>query len=138
MTNNNPLRWQQRFNNFENAIGRLNRACTQQSYSELERAGLIQTFEFTFELAWKTLKDYLEYEGFEVASPRSVIRTSLTAGVITSEQCEALLEALNKRNLLTHTYDEETALQAVTLICKQYQPLMLDLYQQFRQRMSDE
>lgn len=103
----NPLRWKQRFENLAKANVRLEAACSYSSYSELELAGLIQTFEFTFALTWKTFKDILEYEGYEVASPRSVIRTALEANHLSPDQCETLLDALGKRNLLTHTYDEE-------------------------------
>lgn len=116
----NPQRWQQRLQNLNKAQQRLHKACQQESYSELELAGLVQTFEFSFELTWKTLKDLLEYEGFDVASPRSVLRTSLEAQHLSALQCETLLEALIKRNLLTHTYDEANVMQAKTLIRDSY------------------
>ena len=63
------VRWRQRFEHLERAFSRLSAACSQDSYSELELAGLIQMFEFTFELAWKTMKDLLTHEGFVVNSP---------------------------------------------------------------------
>ena len=69
MSNADEIRWQQRHNNLKNALGRLKDACELDDYSELELAGLIQTFEFSFELAWNTLKDLLFYEGFEVNPP---------------------------------------------------------------------
>ena len=67
MTNRDAMRWQQRLQNFGRALIRLETACAQQEYSELERAGLAQMFEFTLELAWKTLKDllYLRRAGCE-------------------------------------------------------------------------
>ena len=103
---------------------RLERACSQDSYNELELAGLVQTFEFSFELTWKTLKDLLEFEGFDVASPRSVFRTALEAKHLSSEQCEIMLEALIKRNLLSHTYDEENVLEAQSLIVESFSPVI--------------
>lgn len=118
----NPERWKQRLQNLQKAEKRLTRACAQESYNELELAGLVQTFEFSFELTWKTLKDLLEFEGFDVASPRSVMRTALEARHITSEQCETLLTALIKRNLLTHTYDEENVKEAQALIVNEFAP----------------
>ena len=120
----NPLRWKQRLQNFQRAMVRLSNACEQGSYNDLELAGLIQTFEFSFELAWKTLKDLLEFEGYDASSPRSVIRTSLEAKHITAEQCETLLEALGKRNLLTHTYDEDNVLEAKRLILDDFFPVL--------------
>lgn len=122
--NSNPDRWKQRLQNLSKAQQRLKKACAQDSYNELELAGLVQTFEFSFELTWKTLKDLLEFEGFDVASPRSVIRTALEARHLSSQQCETLLEALIKRNLLSHTYDEENVLEAQKLILGSFAPVI--------------
>lgn len=125
----NPLRWKQRLQNLQKVHSRLTQACAQESYNELELAGLIQTFEFSFELTWKTLKDLLEFEGYDAASPRSVIRTALEATHISPEQCEVLLDALGKRNLLTHTYDEENVLEAQALIISQFEPVITAITQ---------
>lgn len=122
--NSNPDRWKQRLQNLSKAQQRLQKACAQESYNELELAGLVQTFEFSFELTWKTLKDLLEFEGFDVASPRSVFRTALEAKHLSSEQCEILLEALIKRNLLSHTYDEANVLEAQQLILDSFAPVI--------------
>lgn len=64
------IRWKQRFQNFEKAFFKLKEAIEKEELSELERNGLIQRFEFTLELAWKTLKDFLDHEGFIVKSPK--------------------------------------------------------------------
>ncbi|OOF02570.1 HI0074 family nucleotidyltransferase substrate-binding subunit [Salinivibrio sp. MA607] len=127
MTDTHLERWQLRLQNLVKAQCRLESACGQESYNELELAGLVQTFEFTFELTWKTLKDLLSYEGFDVASPRSVIRTALEANHLSSDQCETLLDALVKRNLLSHTYDEQNALEAQRLIVKHYAPVIAEI-----------
>lgn len=123
----NPLRWKQRLQNLCKAHHRLVNATMQTSYNDLELAGLIQTFEFTFELSWKTLKDLLEFEGYDAVSPRSVIRTALEANHLSADQCEVMLDALNKRNLLTHTYSEDNALEAQSLILQQFAPVLADL-----------
>ena len=102
MPNNDEIRWQQRFENFERAWLQLNAACAQSSYSELELAGLVQMFEFTFELARKTLKDLLFYEGYEVNSPRDAIRQGFAAGLI--QNAELWLVALESRNRLSHIH----------------------------------
>ncbi len=118
----NSIRWLQRLENLEKAHTRFVNACVQPEYNELELAGLIQTFEFTFELLWKTLKDLLEYEGYtDVASPRSTIRKSLTAEYVNAQVCETLLDMLNKRNLLTHTYNDSLAQEAKRLIKQDFQ-----------------
>ncbi|MEZ9510125.1 nucleotidyltransferase [Vibrio breoganii] len=136
--NSNPDRWKQRLQNLQRANIRLKRACSQDSYNELELAGLVQTFEFSFELTWKTLKDLLVYEGFDVASPRSVIRTALEAKHISSEQCETLLQALMKRNLLTHTYDEENVLEAQKLILEAFSPVIASIVDYLGQKSAEE
>ncbi|MFA0475075.1 HI0074 family nucleotidyltransferase substrate-binding subunit [Vibrio breoganii] len=136
--NSNPERWKQRLQNLQKANTRLEKACSQETYNELELAGLVQTFEFSFELTWKTLKDLLVYEGFDVASPRSVIRTALEAKHISSEQCEILLQALMKRNLLTHTYDEENALEAQKLILEDFSPVIASVVEYLGNKCAEE
>lgn len=116
-------RWRQRLENFGKALARLETACSQERYSELERAGLVQMFEFTLELSWGTLKDLLFYEGFEVRTPRDAIRRAFEAGYLTEEETETLLEALIKRNVLSHAYDEKTAEEAERLIKGLFTPL---------------
>ena len=124
MSNADEIRWQQRHNNLRNAIARLKDACELDDYSELELAGLIQTFEFSFELAWKTLKDLLFYEGYEVNSPRESIRASFDAEYVDENDFELMIEALEQRNILSHIYDEEEANAAVELIKEHYHPLL--------------
>jgi len=73
------IRWKQRFDNFSKAFKQLSDAITLSNVrdlSQLEQQGLIQAFEYTFELAWNTLKDYLIFEKVEVKFPREVIKTS--------------------------------------------------------------
>ena len=119
-------RWKQRFQNFEKAYQKLESAVQLEEYSELESAGLIQTFEFTFELAWKTLKDVLEYEGYEVKSPRETIKKAFEIEYITDG--EGWLDILNKRNLMAHIYDENTSIEVVQLITNKYYELIQTLY----------
>ena len=132
MPNNDEIRWQQRFENFERAWTQLSAACAQSSYSDLELAGLVQMFEFTFELAWKTLKDLLFYEGYEVNSPRDAIRQGFAAGLI--QNAELWLVALESRNRLSHTYDKRTATEAERLIKDSYAPLLGALVEALRRR----
>ena len=81
----NPNRWKQRFENFEKAYLKLEMVIEHAALHEddIVKMALIQAFEFTFELAWKTLKDYMEEEGFELSSPKSVIRQAFQSTYIT-------------------------------------------------------
>ena len=105
-------------------MSELEAACALESYSKLERAGLVQFFEFTFELAWKTLKDLLLHLGVDAKTPREVIRSAFEAGLLDEESAEALLDALGRRNLLAHTYREAIALEAEALIRNRYCPVL--------------
>ncbi|MBI5526704.1 MAG: nucleotidyltransferase substrate binding protein [Deltaproteobacteria bacterium] len=124
MSNADEIRWQQRFINFEKAMAKLEAACAVDEYSDLERAGLVKTFEFSFELAWKTLKDLLFYEGYEEKTPREVLRRAFEAGYLDDAATETVLDALDKRNLLSHTYDEDAAAEAVGLIKNRFAPVL--------------
>lgn len=134
MSNADETRWQQRLVNFGKAMSRLDAACEEDEYSDLERAGLAKTFEFSFELAWKTLKDLLYYEGYDEKSPRDVIRRAFSAGYLEEAEAETALDALDKRNLLSHTYDEATAEEAVRLITKNYAPMLQALLERLQKK----
>jgi nucleotidyltransferase substrate binding protein (TIGR01987 family) len=120
MSKTDETRWQQRLESFGKALARLKAACVQDSYSDLELAGLVQMFEFSFELCWNSLKDLLFYEGYDARSPRSVLRTAFKAGYLSETETETLLDALEKRNLLSHTYNEKRAQEAEALIKQRY------------------
>lgn len=130
-------RWQQRFDHFSRALTQLKLACGKNEFSVLERAGLIQIFGYTFELSWKTLKDLLLYEGYDLKSPRQVIRKSFELEFVSKENCELFLDALLKRNLLSHTYEEETAIEAERLITNYYYPLLTAIHNHLEQRLNE-
>ncbi|MBI3541469.1 MAG: nucleotidyltransferase substrate binding protein [Deltaproteobacteria bacterium] len=125
----NPLRWKQRFQNYEKAFSQLEKAMLIQNPSEIERAGLVQFFELTFELAWKTLKDYLETQGFQPNTPREVLKQAYQSQCIS--RGDIWLEALDNRNLTVHVYDDATSLQVIQLIRSKYFDLLKELYQKF-------
>ncbi|QEK13381.1 nucleotidyltransferase [Crassaminicella thermophila] len=110
------IRWKQRFSNFKKAAKQLTEFIEKDSLNKFEVQGLIQCFEYTFELAWKTMKDYLEQEGFDVKSPRKTIQTAFQIQLISDGH--AWIDALEKRNLMARTYDEERAMEAEELIRK--------------------
>lgn len=93
----------------------------------------IQRFEFTFELAWKLMKAVLEYEGIEATSPRSSIREAWKQHLI--GDAEKWLDMQVKRNLSSHTYNEETAQDIYRHIKEDYIVLLKDLDQEIRSRL---
>ena len=116
------IRWIQRANSFEKAFGRLKAAvelAEQRELSDLEAQGLIQGFEYTHELAWKTLKNFLETQGIlNLYGSRDTTREAFRNGLV--ENGEVWMDMVEKRNLTSHTYDEETAAQVVSAICATY------------------
>lgn len=116
------VRWAQRANSFEKALGRLRAAvklAEQRELSDLEAQGLIQGFEYTHELAWKTLKNFLEAQGtLNLYGSRDTTRAAFRNGLI--ENGEVWMDMVDKRNLTSHTYDEKTAAQVVTTIRNAY------------------
>ncbi len=132
MANNDELRWLQRLEHLEKAYAQLSSACERTSYSDLELAGLVQTFQFTFELSWKTLRDLLVYEGYEANSLREALQRAFEAGIL--QQIDLWLQALASRNQLTHTYNQKTAAEARRLIQTVYWPMLAQLVATLRQR----
>ncbi len=100
------IRWKQGFGHFGTAFLRLQEAVKLPELNELERNGLMQRFEFTLALAWKTLKDYLEYQGFSFRpSPKETLRQAYEAGYLANVQ--ALMDGYDMRNQLSHDYSDE-------------------------------
>lgn len=120
------IRWEQRFGNFSKAIAQLTEFIEKPELNKFEMQGLVQCFEYTFELAWKTAKDYLTNQGFDVRSPRQTIQTAFQIGLVTDGH--GWIDALEKRNLMAHTYDERTAQEAERLIREKYYPLLRALH----------
>jgi nucleotidyltransferase substrate binding protein (TIGR01987 family) len=114
------IRWKQRFSNYKKAATQLEEFIEKGELNKFEVQGLIQCFEYTFELACKTMKDYLENEGFEVKSPRQTIQTAFQIQLVTDGHI--WIDALEKRNLMAHTYDENVAKEAEQLIKQKYYP----------------
>ncbi len=116
------VRWKQRFENFRRALIQLNAAVTlaeERTLSTLEQQGLIKAFEFTHELAWKTLKDLLEEGGAtNIFGSRDATRAAFAAELL--ENGEAWMEMIKDRNLTTHTYNEGTAAEIASGILECY------------------
>lgn len=125
------IRWQQRQNNYTKALARLSSAVAlsrTRALSELEMQGMIQAFEFTHELAWNVMKDYLAHQdgGLSLGGSRDATRLAFSRGLITHGQ--AWMEMIKDRNLSSHTYDETTVLAIVSRITADY----LNLFEAFQ------
>ena len=129
----NLTRCRQRFANYEKSLGHLKSTVEKQSLNEIEKAGLIQFFEVTFELAWKVMKDFLSAEGYEVKSPRESIKTAFEYGLI--QNGILWLEALEKRNLASHTYDDKILDELEELIIHTYYPILDDLKEILKKKL---
>lgn len=101
-------RFEERKDDLIKATNKLKEALSEEP-TELAIDGVLHRFEFTFELAWKTMKDYLEYQGIieKIGSPREVIKEAFSAGLI--ENGDAWIKMMLSRNSLSHLYDEETS-----------------------------
>ncbi|MDP3975545.1 MAG: nucleotidyltransferase substrate binding protein [bacterium] len=124
---NEDIRWKQRFQNYQKSLQMLRQATAIQEPSDTERAGVIQFFEVTFELAWKVLKDYLNQKGHEVKTPRDTIKQAYQNEMI--RDGKIWIEALDNRNFSSHMYDEETIMRIDQDIKQKYLPLLNDLNQ---------
>ena len=125
------IRWQYRFSNFSRAYSLLREALEDgvEPLNQLELEGVIQRFEFTFELSWNLLKDRLEYDGLVIATitPRNVIREAYSAKLI--DDCETWIDMLTDRNLMSHTYDFERFKVVVENVHSRYLTVLDNLYQ---------
>jgi nucleotidyltransferase substrate binding protein (TIGR01987 family) len=130
------IRWKQRFQNFDRAFVLLRDALENgpDSLNQLEKEGVIQRFEFSFELAWKTLKDYMEEDGvvFATITPRQVLKEAFAAKILKDGQ--VWIDMLDHRNLLSHTYNLVKFEQAVKSVHDRY----LDAFDRLHEFLQEE
>ena len=120
------IRWRQRFANYQKALIQLEDAVGLGKYSKLEMQGLIQCFEYTIELAWKTLQDIIHAKGYpDISGPRAVLKKAFAEGYIVED--EGWLTMWDDRLTTAHTYDEIAANQIVEHIREKYYPLFEEL-----------
>jgi nucleotidyltransferase substrate binding protein (TIGR01987 family) len=113
------IRWKQRFSNYLKALSQLNRYVSQESLNELEQQGLIQAFEYTYELGWTVLKDFLEEQGnSRIYGSRDAITEGFKTGLI--EDGDGWMQMFKDRNKTSHTYNEETANEILVNIKNTY------------------
>jgi nucleotidyltransferase substrate binding protein (TIGR01987 family) len=119
-------RWRERFGDYKKAVRRMQDALKKESFSELEKDGVIQRFEFTFELAWKTLKDYLEDQSFiDISSPKKAIRKAFESGTIADGNI--WIEMQEDRNRMSHIYNQSESEKIFKNIKDKYMKALNDL-----------
>jgi len=127
------LRWRQRFDNFQRALLVLERGvrlARSRDLSELEQQGLIQGFEFSHELAWNLLKDYLQHQGITgVVGSRDATRLAFQNGLISDG--ELWMEMIRARNQSSHTYNLEQAQAIALAVTTRYEPAFRALRDHF-------
>jgi len=134
------IRWQQRFSNYRKALSKLAEVAGMEveKMSNLEKEGVIQRFEYTHELAWNTLKDFLSYQGVSsiMLGSRDATREAFAAGLI--RKGEKWMEMIKSRNLTSHTYNEDTANEIFAKIISDFLPCFLDLEKVLEQQIKKE
>lgn len=113
------VRWIQRFHNYNKALEKLSQLLAKGELNEFEELGLIQCFEFNFELAWNVIKDFYEAQGeFNIQGSRDAFRLGFNRGLLVNG--EIWMQMVKSRSLTSHTYNEETAKEVVKAIKNQY------------------
>jgi nucleotidyltransferase substrate binding protein (TIGR01987 family) len=112
------IRWKQRFKNYQKALVTMKSAmelAATRELSDLEKQGVIQGFEFTFELAWNVMKDYLEEQGINgIIGSKNAVRHAFNKDLIDDGQI--WMDMINDQNIAAHVYDSETAEDLVVAI----------------------
>lgn len=146
MSTNKDIRWEQRFSNFRKALSKLTEAISyiknelekntisNQSkdsidvHNEIIKEGLIQRFEYTYEMAWNVMKDYALYQGnSEITGSRDAIRYAFSIHLISDG--EIWMDMIKSRIQTSHTYNEETANEIYSKIVNEYHAAFISFQQ---------
>jgi nucleotidyltransferase substrate binding protein (TIGR01987 family) len=134
------IRWKQRYDNFQKAFLELEEAVLlsqKRSLSKLENQGLIQGFEYTHELAWNMIKDYLEEQGiFGLLGSKSTVREAFKLGLL--KEGEIWMDMIQSRNQTSHTYNTTLAEQVVSDIIDKYFYQFKEIIEEFKKRYDTE
>lgn len=131
---NQDIRWKQRFDNFKKAFAQLDKAVLQGDFNELERQGLIKAFEYSYELAWNTLRDFLLNKGYsDIIGSKDSFRLAFQLGLI--ENGNLWMDMVRSRNLTSHTYNLETAVSIEEEIEKNYHRMFKQLIDRLDQEL---
>lgn len=121
------IRWIQRLDNWTKALNQLTKFMDRDELNDLEEQGLIQSFEYNHELAWKTQKDFLEAQGVtDLFGSKSVAKQAFATGLV--DDGKVWMDMIESRNLTSHTYNEETTQKIVSAIVDEYYPAFCALH----------
>ncbi len=125
---NKDIRWKQRFNNFSKALSQLQKFIDKgEDLNELEEQGMIQAFEYNFELSWNLIKDYYEYQGVtDIQGSRDAFRLAFNRGLVIDGA--DWMEMIESRVKTSHTYNEDTADEIASAILNTYFSLFTSLH----------
>ena len=129
---NQDIRWKQRLANYEKAVAQLTEFMDQGELNKFEEQGLVQCFEYTYELAWNVMRDYLIYQGFaNIAGSRDAIRYAFNHELISDG--ENWMKMVDDRIKSVHTYNQENVRMIHANINNIYYKLFLDFLTEMRQ-----
>lgn len=136
MSENQDIRWEQRFSNYRKALAQLGEVVEQDELNKFEEQGLVKAFEYTYELAWATLKDFLEYQGFsEMVGSRDAFRKAFSEGIVSDGH--VWMRMIESRKKTTHTYNEATAREIAEEVRVRFYPAFCALEQTLIGRLGD-
>ncbi len=129
---NEDIRWKQRFTNLKKAFSQLQKFIDKLDLNELEKQGLIQAFEYTYELSWNTIKDYYEYQGETgIQGSRDAFRLAIRRELV--DEGELWMDMIQSRQKTSHTYNEETANEIAERIFTDYFNLFSQLVEKLEE-----
>lgn len=135
MAEGEDIRWEQRFSNYEKALQQLKEAVALDHPNKFEEQGLVKAFEFTYELAWSTLKDFFEYQGVsEIIGSRDAFRRAFSEGIVSNGG--VWMRMIESRNRTSHTYNEKTTRDIVVSIRAEFYPAFCELHRALLPRLS--
>ena len=135
------IRWIQRLENFPRALSTLQRAiglAQSRPLSELEEQGLIQAFEFTHELSWLLIRDFLVDQGVDgISGSRDAVREAVARQLLPQGQESVWMAMIRSRNLTSHTYNPAVAREIAELIVDHYGPVFQQLADLMQRRVAE-
>lgn len=134
------IRWQQRFSNFQRSLKQLDMAMglmAERELNELERQGVIQAFEYNYELAWNVLRDFFKYQGEQdIHGSRDAFTLAFNRGLV--KDGDVWMDMIKKRQLTSHTYNEAVAEQIIEAIVESFYPAFVALNATLQKELEDD
>lgn len=134
MSEKKDIRWQQHFSNYQKALQQLGEVVALDNPNKFEEQGLVQAFEFTYELAWNTLKDFLEYQGVsEIIGSRDAFRKAFSEEIVSDGA--VWMRMIESRNRTTYTYNQATARSIAEDVRSEFYPAFCELEKMLETRL---